>query len=293
MLWRRIVITVDAGHSAVLWRRFYGGTVTDHIYGEGLHVIYPWDMMTIYDIRVQETRHEMHVLTRNALTITLDLSIRYRPEVEMLGILHKTIGPEYVHKIVVPEIESSLRTAIGAWDVESLYSSRRLALGSIIRDAIDNVGQHYIIVNTVIIRNITFPELVADAIEKKEREKQLAEAYVYMLVREEREAERKVIEADGYKRYNDILNASLTDRILRWKGVEATLKLAESNNTKVVLIGNSSKDMPVILNVLDEAGRGSSSGSLNLPNIPEEREHGSPLPEAPGLTPPTQVGKVP
>ncbi len=249
MFWHKMVITVPAGHAAVHWRRFYGGTVTDKVFGEGLFIIYPWDKMHVYDLRLQETRHEMHVLTRNALSITLELSIRYHPEREMLGLLHKKIGPEYVRKIVIPEIESSLRTAIGGWDAENLYSSRRLALASIIRDAISRVGENYILVNTVIIRNVDFPPLVADAIQKKEREKQLAEAYEYRLVQETKEAERKRIEAEGYSRYNDILNRSLTPNILKWKGVEATLKLAESPNAKVVMVGNSSKELPIILNV--------------------------------------------
>ena len=266
LFWRLMVITVEAGNMAVHWRRFYGGTVTDRVFGEGLHVIYPWDKMYIYETRLQETRHMMFVLTRNALTISLELSIRYRPESEMLGILHKTVGPEYVRKIVIPEIESSLRTAIGAWDAESLFSTRRLALAGIIRDAIDNVGINYILVDNVIIRKITFPPQIADAIEKKQREQQLALAYEYILVQETKEAERKRIEAEGYKRYNDILNTSLTDRILKWKGVDATLKLAESNNTKIVLVGNSSKELPIILNVLDNAGESGDTGLLEMPD---------------------------
>lgn len=251
LLWNRMVVTVEAGHAAVLWRRFYGGTVTDKVFGEGLFVIFPWDKMIVYDARLQETRHEMDVLTRNALAIKLDLSIRYRPEREMLGVIHQTIGPEYVRKIVIPEIESALRTAIGGWDVENLYYSRQMALAGIIRDAIDNVGVKYIIVDTVIIRSITFPPMIAEAIQMKEREKQYAEAYEYRIVQETKEAERKRIEAEGYKRYNDILNTSLTERVLKWKGIEATLKLAESENAKIVVIGNSSKELPIILNNID------------------------------------------
>ena len=277
-----MVITVEAGHMAVKWRRFYGGTVTDRVYGEGLFLIFPWDKMYIYDIRLQETRHDMKVLTRNALTITLELSIRYRPESEMLGILHKTIGMDYIKKIVVPEIESSLRTAIGGWDAESLYSSRRLALGGIIRDAIENVGINYILVDNVIIRNITFPPMIANAIEKKQSEKQLAEAYEYILVQATKEAERKRIEAEGYKIYNDILNTSLTDQILRWKGVEATLKLSESDNTKIVLIGNSSKELPIILNVIDKPDGGAVPGLSDMPdstNLPKRYQSSSETPE--------------
>jgi regulator of protease activity HflC (stomatin/prohibitin superfamily) len=268
LFWSRIVVNVEAGHAAVKWERFFGGTVTDQYYGEGFHAIFPWDKMFIYDIRLQETRHEMKVITRNALTITLDLSIRYRPEAEMLGILHKTIGQDYVRKIVIPEIESALRTAIGGWDVEDLYYSRQMALASIIRDAIDNVGVKYIIVDTVIIRSITFPPLIADAIEQKVREKQLAEAYEYILVKEEKEAERKTIEAGGYKRYNDILNSSITNQVLRWKGIEATLKLAESNNAKIVMIGNSSKEMPIILNTVDSNDTRADAGTISPPYMP-------------------------
>ncbi|GAB6125988.1 prohibitin family protein [Humidesulfovibrio idahonensis] len=242
-----IFVNVGAGEAGVMWYRFFGGTEVDKVYGEGLHVICPWDKMYIYDVRVQERPREIAVLTKEGLTASLSVSIRFYPEYALLGVLHKKVGPEYVEKIVIPEVDSALRTAIGKLTAEDLYSSRLDIVTRVVSESVEQVANNYIAINDVIIRSITLPALVREAIETKIQQKHLADSFVFRIQAAKQEAQRKTIEAGGLASYNDIVNKSLSDKVLRWEGVQATKALSTSNNAKVVIVGNNKSELPVIL----------------------------------------------
>jgi len=120
----RIFVVIGSGEAGVLYRPLDNGTVVDHVYGEGLWILGPWNTMAIYSVRIQETKRTLDVLTRDGMTVTLDLSIRFRPEAGMLGVLHTTVGPQYVEKIVVPEVFSAVRQQIGNRTADELYTGR-------------------------------------------------------------------------------------------------------------------------------------------------------------------------
>ena len=246
---QNMFITVQAGEGGVMWRRFLKGTVTDRVLGEGFHVILPWDRIAIYSVRVQEIRPELDVLTKEGLSVHLQLSIRYHPEYDMLGILHQRLGTNYVNNIIIPTVDSTLRTTIGTYTLDELYMSQPALLPRIVNEALQNASRNFVVIDAIIIRTVELPPALRDAIVGKLEQKQLAEAYQYRLERERHEAERKVIEAGGISQYNAIITNSLTETVLRWKGVEATRDLATSTNAKVIMIGNSAGGLPVILNV--------------------------------------------
>jgi regulator of protease activity HflC (stomatin/prohibitin superfamily) len=248
-LWQRIVITIMPGEAGVLWQLFLGGTRTDYIYSEGLRLIWPWDKMYIYDIRVQQTAHEFDVLTVDGLKLHLAISIRYYPEREMLGVLHQKVGPDYVNTVVIPEIEAVLRVLIGRLHAEEVYATERSIIEEAVNSAVEQIAQRFINVDDVLIKRIEFPPFIVQAIEAKMEQQQLAEAYGFRLTRERKEAERKRIEAEGLRDYNQLLATSLSDQILLWKGIQATLELAQSQNAKIVVIGSGEKGLPVIGNL--------------------------------------------
>lgn len=242
-----IFITVYSGEAGVLYRRFFGGTVTDKVYGEGLHLILPWDEMFVYNVRVQEVEKEISVLTKSGLRADITISIRYHPEYDFTGVLHKRVGPDYAEKIVVPEVVSSLRTTIGQYTAEELYTTSHTLLTKTIVDSLEEVANNYVVINDVIIRRIDLPEIVQTAIQEKLQQKHIAESFVFRIEREKLEAQRKEIEATGYQKYNDIVNRSLTADILKWKGIEATRELATSDNAKVIVVGTGPDGLPIIL----------------------------------------------
>jgi regulator of protease activity HflC (stomatin/prohibitin superfamily) len=246
-LWPRIFYVVGPGETGVKYSLFFGGTVTERVYGEGLKAIFPWDRMYIYDVRVQEVRKDLNVLTNQGLMIHLELSIRYHPERDLVGILHKKVGPDYVERIVVPEVESVLRTNIGKMTAEEVYTTQLQILERIMENALEEVVQRFVKLDDVIIRRIELPDFVRTAIEAKLEQKELARAYEYRLKRETQEARRKEIEAGGFKAYNEIVNSSLTPEILQWKGIEVSKELAASENAKIIVIGNGPDGLPIIL----------------------------------------------
>jgi regulator of protease activity HflC (stomatin/prohibitin superfamily) len=123
--WQRIFISIHTGELGVLYLRFFGGTVVDRTYGEGFHIIAPWDIMTVYNVRYQTVAHQMEALSNSGLTVKVSLSIRYRPEVRALGVLHQEVGPDYLKKIVIPEVEAKIRMVMGKYEAEEIYASKK------------------------------------------------------------------------------------------------------------------------------------------------------------------------
>lgn len=241
-------LTIEPGHKGILFERFSGGVNTDKIYSQGFHIVAPWNKMFIYDVRVNENFEKMSVLSKNGLTINIDLSYRYRPVADKIGYLHNVVGKQYHESIVLPEIRSATREVIGQYLPEELYSTKREAIQKEVYESTKQaIEVKYVNLDAVLIREVELPQSLQDAIERKLSEEQAALEYEFRLERERKEAERKIIAAEANAEANRLLSASLTDMILRDKGIEATLKLAESGNSKVVVVGSGDDGLPLIL----------------------------------------------
>jgi regulator of protease activity HflC (stomatin/prohibitin superfamily) len=241
-----IFITIHSGEVGVLYHRF-GGTVTESVMGEGLKMIWPWDHVYVYDTRLQEVKHTMKVLTSEGLPITLHLSIRFRPELETIGLLHEKVGPDYVKTIVIPEVESELRTVMGQFSMRDVYGAQQGLVQRVINDSLEQVSQNYVRIDDVLLVQVELPPSIRKSVEAKMTEKERAESYEYRLAAEKSEAERREIDATGLQKYNQILSSSLTPSILEWKGIQATEDLAKSPNTKTVIVGSTKNGLPLIL----------------------------------------------
>ncbi|MBU3926943.1 MAG: prohibitin family protein [Bacteroidetes bacterium] len=248
IFWSRMTVTIKGGYGGVLFQTFVGGIDTINTYGEGFHFIAPWNDMIEYETRQQEVAENMDVLSSNGLSIKADISAWYEPEYAQLGLLHSKIGTDYVKRIVIPALRSSARSVIGRYTPEQIYSTKRDAIqDEIYSEARLILDSKYVDLNRILIRSIVLPETIKSAIEGKLKQEQESLEYEFKIQKAQKEAERQIIDAEGKAAANKILNASLTDKILQEKGISATIKLAESNNTKVVIIGNSSNGMPIIL----------------------------------------------
>ncbi len=271
LFWQRIFITISAGEGGVLFQRFFGGTVVDKVYSEGFHVIAPWDTMTKYNVRYQVINHEMFALSRKGMKIRFNLTIRYKPEYQLTGVLHQSVGPNYPEKIVIPEAEAVIRKIIGEFDATEVYSTKRALIQKIVNEAIAEMSQRYVRIDDILITNVELPDGIREAIEVKLEERERAAAYEFKLEKEKKEAERKKIEAGGYYDYNRIIGSSLSDKLLTWRGIQATLELAGSNNAKIVVIGSGKDGLPIILDAKDwgvstEKPAPASSGESEVEN---------------------------
>lgn len=241
-------LTIDPGERGVLFKRFSGGLEKENVYNQGFHVVAPWNKMYLYDVRTNENFENMEVLSKNGLTIKVELSYRYQPDPNKIGYLHDEIGPSYLDRIIKPEIRSATREVIGKYLPEELYSTKREAIqDEIFQRTSENVSLKYLILDAVLIREVELPQTLQEAIERKLKEEQLALEFDFRLKRERKEAERKIIEAEAKAEANRILNASLSNNILRDKGIEATLELAKSSNSKIVVVGSGDDGLPLIL----------------------------------------------
>jgi regulator of protease activity HflC (stomatin/prohibitin superfamily) len=272
----QVFIFVGPGEAGVLFHRLTYGTELDTVYGEGMHIIWPWNKMYIYNMRVQAVSQGVEALSSNGLTIEVSVSMRYYPEYKFLPLLHQKVGPEYAAKIVAPEVVTGVREVIGKYTPEDLYTKKTSDISdAIIFSVSRRVSDKFIVLDTVNVTNIRLPELVTTAIEKKLQQEQISQEYLFRIASQKLEAERMSDEADGIAAYNNTINATLTPELLRYKGIDATLELAKSPNAKVVVIGSGRDGMPLILNTdslapaappLPAAQRGSSSAQTSTTN---------------------------
>ncbi len=247
VFWSRMTVSIPGGHGGVLFKLFAGGIDTERTYGEGFHFLAPWNKMYVYETRQQEIAEEMNVLSSNGLEISVDFSTWYQPRFNELGKLHAIIGQDYLRRIIIPAMRSSARSVVGRYTPEQIYSTKRDAIQiEIYEETQKLLEERHVQVNQVLIRSITLPPTIKTAIESKLKQEQEALEYEFKLEKAQQEAERQRIDAEGKARANRILSASITEQILREKGIEATIELSKSPNSKVVIIGN--KDgLPIIL----------------------------------------------
>jgi regulator of protease activity HflC (stomatin/prohibitin superfamily) len=259
-----VLVTIPAGHVGVMWYRLLGGTDTVTVYGEGLRFVFPWDQMTIYDARLQNAGHDFDVLTRDGLSMTVNVVVQFRLNQRMVGRLHKTIGPNYVDSLLMPAIGGDVREIISRNSTDEVYTTRRSDIQEEARSQVaaglvppvDAPGapmEPWLFVDAVVIRSMQFPPDVQSAVNRKMEQYQLREEYRYRLEREKLESERKQVEAQGIANFQQIVGAGISENYLKWKGIDATLALAQSANAKVVVIGAGKDGMPLILG--DTSGR--------------------------------------
>jgi prohibitin 2 len=263
--WQWIVVTVPAGSVAVRYYRFAGGTDTQKTFGEGSHLKFPWDKMAIYQVRMQQGNRSFDILTRDGLTATVTISCRFHLSVPAVGWLHSHIGPEYMETLIAPAIGSYARLVISRNSTDELYSERRAEIQDEIKRAValdlvqrtdqkEAPGGPAVVLDDVLILGIRFPPAIQAAIDRKMEQYQLREEYNYRIQREELESTRKEIEARGIARFQNVVGPGISNNYLRWKAIDATLALAQSSNTKVVVIGNGKDGVPFFLNG-EEANR--------------------------------------
>jgi regulator of protease activity HflC (stomatin/prohibitin superfamily) len=323
-----MVVNVPSGQVGVLWRRFGAfsincwcfvgrGTVLEpsELSEEGLHIIWPWNKLFLYDLRLQNETRSYNAIAQDGVSLVASISVRFQLKHDSVPQLHKFIGPNWVNLVLLPEIGSRAREVIARYSAEDVYSTSRQA----IEDAIQQSAQAKLgqeanrlvqpestdqfhpeleggvlpdlqnaieIFDTLILR-LELPEAVVAAINRKIEQLYVAQEYIFRVERERRESERKRIEAAGIRDFQQIVSEGISDSYLRWRGIEATLQLAQSNNAKIVIIGSGKDGVPIILGNVDTpvpAHAGVPPTAPPLENVPGEPSEGKRTPP-PAATP--------
>ena len=237
---------VQSGHRGIVFKTLGGGTSKEML-GEGMHVMPLWNGVIPYDLRVREMKEALSVLSNNGLAIRVDASVRYRPKAEELYELQTQIGPMFGDIVVAPVVRSEARKVFGRYAPEEIYSTKREEIEQQIYDEVLKAleGKH-VVVEAVLVRDVELPEAIKTAIADKLAEEQRSQKMRFTLDRERQEATRKLIEAEGIAKYQNIVRLGLTSEYLQFKGIEATQRLAESPNAKIVVIGSPKSGLPLV-----------------------------------------------
>lgn len=236
---------IPAGHVGVI---DFFGMVSDNTLRPGINLVNPLANVVKFDARTQELKEVMDVPSKEGLNVQLELSLLYSLNVENANKIYKSVGEDYVEKILIPQFRSVVRGVTASYDARALYTAERTVLAKMIETDLTNlVKPRGINVEAAPLRRILLPAGLTASIEEKLKAEQESQRMQFILQRETQEAERKRIEAKGIADFQDIVSKGISDQLLKWKGIEATEKLASSNNSKIVVIGSGKDGLPLIL----------------------------------------------
>lgn len=343
------IIFIGPGDGGVLWRRFDGGTVFGPALGEGYHIVWPWDRVYIYDLRLQYWHEDIYALSSDGLSLSVGVAVRYRLSPDNLAYLQESVGPDYVAKVIKPQVAAVVRELVALYPMESLLGPLRNqvqkaiykavtdrshlnAIGALdastgadanrpgrpptaasgpkvagvsghVNTRVNTLNRPLILLQDLLISRIVIPKPVRAAINAKLRQSERVQEYAYRLSIERYEAELKVVQAEGIRRFENTVAPGITKGYLKLRGIEATEALARSPNTKIIVIGGSN-GLPLILNTGNGVARPGSAVPVapplppaTSPMQPSPQPANTPLPTnlpparpAPAAVPPRPAG---
>ena len=315
VLYPHMVVTVPSGYVGVLWKRFGGGTVLDprRLKNEGFNLILPWNRVFLYDLRLQSFTESYNAISSDGVSLTATVIVRFRLQRDSVPVVHQAVGPDYVKVLAMPGIGSLTREVIAQYTAEQVYSTARQEIQDKIRSLVEarlseKMMEHEgeeesyrvsmrdtFILYDVLVTGIELPAAIVAAINRKTEQYYIAEEYKFRVEREKRESERKKIEAEGIREFQQIVSQGISDSYLRWRGIEATLQLSQSTNSKVVIIGGGKDGFPVILNTDTAASpaTAASADDATSKQRPTAAGPAVPLEKTPAEALPTPAEKIP
>jgi prohibitin 1 len=239
------VTRVSTGHVGVLT---LFGRVTRQVLPEGMHLINPFKTNNELSIQTQTIKESANVPSSEGLMMNLDTSLIYHLNPDRAAEVFQKTGADYENVVVEPTLRAAIREATASHSANALYTGEREMVGKQIYDQLTSeLNQRGLVVENVLLRDIQLPATLKASIEAKQQAEQEALAMNFRLQKETQEAQRKRIEAQGVRDFQQIVAQGISPQLLEWKGIEATETLAKSPNTKVVVIGNSKNGLPLIL----------------------------------------------
>lgn len=237
---------IPAGHVGIV---DFFGVVSQTTLKSGINLVNPMARVIKMSVQTREMREEMNVLSKEGLTINLELSVLYRLDADSAANVYvKIAGGDFEKVVLIPQFRSISRSVTAGFNASALYSTERERLGQSIQEELATImKQRGVTIESAPLRNVGLPPQLTQAIEEKQRADQESQRMEFILQKEQQEAERKRIEGKGIADFQRIVAQGISEQLLRWKGIEATLKIAESANSKVVIIGSGKDGLPIIL----------------------------------------------
>ncbi len=224
------------------------GMVSDNTLKSGVNIVNPMAKVIKFSVKTQEMKEMMHVPSKEGLSVNLEISLLFKLTPDKANEIYKTVGPNYAEIILVPQFRSVVRGVTARYEAKALYTASREKLAHEIMFELDSlVNPRGITIETAALRQIELPSRLTASIEEKLQAEQESQRMAFVLKKEEQEAERKRIEAKGIADFQTIVSEGINEQLLKWKGIEATEKLANSPNAKIIVIGSGKDGLPIIL----------------------------------------------
>jgi len=224
------------------------GKVSENTLKSGVNFVNPLASVVKFSIKTQEIKETMNVPSKEGLSVQLEISVLYHLNPENTYDIYKTVGEDYAEIILIPQFRSVVRGVTARYEAKSLYTSEREGLAKEIElELAGLVAKRGITIESSPLRQIVLPAGLTASIEEKLKAEQESQRMQFVLLKEKQEADRKRIEAQGIADFQKIVSTGLNDQLLKWKGIEATEKLASSTNAKIVVIGSGKEGLPLIL----------------------------------------------
>ena len=232
------------------------GQVIPQVRHSGLNIVNPFANIVVMNIKTEEEQESMNVPSQEGLSIDLDTSILFKVSTEKAAEIYRTVGMNYREIIVQPQFRSACRGISANYEAKALYTSGREEMAQKIFSELEGMlASRGIILEKVLLRSIQLPATVSKAIEMKLKAEQESEQMKFVLTKEKQEAERKVIEAEGIAKAQEIINKTLSQAYLQHEAIQAQMRMADSPNHTTVYIPSGDNGIPMV-RVLDDGKSG-------------------------------------
>jgi len=219
----------------------------------GLQLVNPFAKLVIMDIQTQEKKELMQVPSKEGLTMAVEISILYKLTPDKASTIYKTVGADYDDVVITPQFRSAVREATVYYEAKALYTSSRDEItDKIFIDLEKMLTERGVILEKVLLRAVTLPPTVSQAIEQKLKAEQESEQMKFVLTKQSQEAERVIIEAKGIAEAQSIINKTLTPQYLQHEAIKAQVAMANGQNHTVVYIPSGDNGIPLVRTINKE-----------------------------------------